>query len=1195
MKLGEVFRFEVEYRLRQASTWVYGGILVALPFLMMHAINGAGGYMNAPWGIAFASIVTGLLAVLVTAALFGDAATRDVAAGMHPLFYSAPIRRADYLGGRFLGALSINAVLLVGIPIGLLLASWMPYMQPGKFGPFVPAGYVHAYLLFILPNLVLSAAILFTVAALTRSTLATYLAGVGLLIAYFLAIEFAPANPQLAALVDPFGGNALERLTRHWPPAERNTRLIGFPEVLLWNRLLWLEVAAGVLGLLHLRFRFAHPGGAGRRKQRPGSTDRERPGIAPGGPVVVPSAPREFGGRARARQTIAIAGESLRQIVVQRTFLVILAGALFITFTFGWEVGDLVFGTSSWPVTHLIAGSVLSGPVSTIVAVLIAVFAGELVWKERDVRMSDIADAAPVPDWVSLAGKFLALAGMIVLLQAVLMAAGLTLQALQGYTRFEPGVYLRILFGLTLADYLIFAALAMAVHVVVDHKYAGHLIVVVFYVFTMFAGQFGLRHNLLVYGSDPGWVYSDMSGFGPFVAPFVWFKLYWAGWALLLALAANLFWVRGREAGARRRVGMARARFTRTAASAAAVAALLVLTLGGFIFYNTNVLNEYRTPFESAGLRTEYERRYKRFEGAPQPVVTAAELRVEIHPGEPAADLLGTFRLVNRTDSPIDSVHLVNVDPAIRTRSLVFDRPAERVLGDGEGHYSIYRLERALQPGDSLRLSFDLTFRPRGFPNSGIPTAVVENGAYFDRRWLPMIGYQPGFELEGAQERREHGLPPHPPLPPADRPEGRRTQLPGDADLVAVDAVIGTDGDQTAITPGTLVREWRENGRRYFHYRTEAPLPFGAPVLSGRYAVLEDRWGDVDLRIFHHPGHDFNLERMLRSMKASLSYFSEQFGPYPFDQLRIVEFPRYTGGARAHPHTIAFSEGSAFLTRVEGDDVDRTFFVIAHETAHQWWGGQLVGARARGSALLSETLAQYSAMMVMEKALGKDQARRFYDYEMDRYLRGRQVFTNREVPLLEVEDQNYLHYHKGAVAMYTLRERIGEDRVNAALRRLLQKHRAGVPPYPTALDLYAELQAVTPDTLHPLLRDLFQEITLWDVRAEAVRVEPAGTGEYRVTLDVVARKVRADSIGVETEIPMDDMVEIGVFGGAPGDPLYLRQHRIRSGRQSITVTVPRKPERAGIDPYRKLIEREKDDNTVRVEESAAAGGVATDR
>lgn len=69
------------------------------------------------------------------------------------------------------------------------------------------------------------------------------------------------------------------------------------------------------------------------------------------------------------------------------------------------------------------------------------------------------------------------------------------------------------------------------------------------------------------------------------------------------------------------------------------------------------------------------------------------------------------------------------------------------------------------------------------------------------------------------------------------------------------------------------------------------------------------------------------------------------------------------------------------------------------------------------------------------------------------------------------------------------------------------------------LDLYAELRAVTPDSLQPLLRDLFEEITLWNVRAETARVEPTGTGELRVTLAVTASKVRADSVGNETRVP----------------------------------------------------------------------------
>lgn len=1193
--MGEVFRFEIEYRLRSLSTWIYGALLLLLPFLMLHMINGSSSHMNSPEMVANISSVIGTLGMLVTAALFGDAATRDFSSGMHPLVFTTPLRRAEYLGGRFLGALAVNAVLLLGIPLGQLLGASMPYMDPQMFGPLRAAGYVQAYLLFLLPNLVLGAAVLFTVAALTRQMLPAFLSGVALFIAYTFAGEMAGdlGASTAAALADPFGVRVVEGITRYWTPVQRNSQAIGLPAILLWNRLLWTGVALAVLALLHHRFRFGHPGGAPGRRARRRVADAE---VLRTGPLVVPAPERTFGVRTRVEQTLEVARRALEEIAASRAFLVIAAGAVVFVFVVGWDVGDLVFGTSTWPVTHLVAGEVLTGAASTIVAVLIALFAGELVWRERDVRVSEIADAAPVPVWTALLGRFLALVAMIVILQAVLMASGVLLQALRGYHQYELGLYLRILFGMKLVDYVLIAALAMAVHAVVNQKYLGHLVVVLYYVFSVFAGRFGVRHNLLIYGSDPGWVYSDMNGFGPFVWPFVWFKLYWAAWALLFALAAKLAWVRGRESSVRTRMAEARSRLTGTVVRAGALAAMLVLALGGFIFYNTNVLNDYRTPFEQDEVRAEYERRYRRFDALPQPRLTAARLHVEIYPDEGAADLRGTYRLVNLTAQAIDSIH-VAIAPEIRVRSVTFDGPARRVLEDDRTQYHIYALARPLQPGDSLHLGFDVEFRPRGFPNSGIPTEVARNGAYFDARWLPMIGYQPAHELSDETARREHGLPPSRPTPTAGDPGGLHSRSGiRNVDLVHIDAVVGTDRGQIAITPGTLRREWMENGRRYFHYRMDAPLPFGAPFLSAEYAVAEDRWRDVALRVYHHPTHTFNVQRMMRSMKASLEYNSAHFGPYQFRELRVVEFPRYASFARAHPHTIAYSEGSAFLTRVNEGDVDRPFFVTAHETAHQWWGGQVIAARVRGGALLSETLAQYSAMMVMEKALGPEQLRRFYAYELERYLRSRGVFSNREVPLLDVEEQSYLYYHKGAVAMYTLRDHIGEARVNAALRSFLRKHRAGVPPYPTPRDLYAELRAVTPDSLRPLLRDLFEDVVLTSVRAGEARAEPTGTGQYRVTLQVTATKVRADSIGRETEIPMNDLVEIGVFAGpqkdgTPGEPLYLRRHRIRGGPQTITVTVPRAPTRAGIDPYRKLIGRDAGDNVVEVKQSAATGAV----
>jgi hypothetical protein len=235
-------------------------------------------------------------------------------------------------------------------------------------------------------------------------------------------------------------------------------------------------------------------------------------------------------------------------------------------------------------------------------------------------------------------------------------------------------------------------------------------------------------------------------------------------------------------------------------------------------------------------------------------------------------------------------------------------------------------------------------------------------------------------------------------------------------------------------------------------------------------------------------------------------------------------------------------------------------------------------------------------MMVLETSYGEAMARDFYDDVMKAYLSGRSVYTNREVPLLDVVDQSFVYYMKGAVAMYTMRERLGADVVNGALRRFRDRYSGPNAPPPTSRALYAELVAVTPDSLKPLLSDLFEQITLWDVRTDSVRAVPDGAGAWRVTLHVDASKARADSVGRQVPVAMDDLVEIGVFAGeaggarGPGEPLYLRQHRVRSGRQTITVSVPRRPARAGADPYRKLIERERDDNVADVVDDAPRRG-----
>jgi hypothetical protein len=337
--------------------------------------------------------------------------------------------------------------------------------------------------------------------------------------------------------------------------------------------------------------------------------------------------------------------------------------------------------------------------------------------------------------------------------------------------------------------------------------------------------------------------------------------------------------------------------------------------------------------------------------------------------------------------------------------------------------------------------------------------------------------------------------------------------------------------------------------------------------------------------VYYHPGHDFNLERIIKGARASLDYYAANFSPYQHKVLRIVEFPRYEMFAQSYPSTIPFSESIGFIAKVDDKnpkDIDYPFFVTAHEVAHQWWGHQLVGANTRGSTVLSETLAEYSALMVMKKAVGPGKMRRFLRYDLDRYLMGRAHENHRELPLAQNEDQAYIHYNKGSLAMFLLQDVVGEDKVNAALHELLVRYAFHAAPYPNVTMLTEALRKITPPEQAYLVDDLFDAIVLYENRATAATATKLPDGRYQVTLTASAGKVRAGELGEERDVPLKDLIEFGV-DDKDGNPL-LRERRLVTGKENVvTMVVAVRPGKAGIDPDNKLIDRKPADNLIDVE------------
>jgi hypothetical protein len=365
----------------------------------------------------------------------------------------------------------------------------------------------------------------------------------------------------------------------------------------------------------------------------------------------------------------------------------------------------------------------------------------------------------------------------------------------------------------------------------------------------------------------------------------------------------------------------------------------------------------------------------------------------------------------------------------------------------------------------------------------------------------------------------------------------------------------------------------------------DAPILDFYAFLSADYTVARDRWNDVAIEVYHHAPHDMNVPRMIEAVKASLDYFTASFSPYQHRQVRIVEFPRYATFAQSFPNTIPYSESIGFIADLRDEDaIDYVFYVTAHEVAHQWWAHQVIGAETQGSTMLSETLSQYSALMVMEKEYGRAKMKKFLAYELDRYLRGRGSEREREMPLSLVENQAYIHYYKGSLVFYALREVMGEDVLNGVLRQYVADVAFQEPPFTTSLELVERIRAAMPERFAYLVEDLLETITLYDNRAIAATAVPLGGDRWRVDLVVESHKLRADGEGAEAEIPMRDWLQIGVMGeDEDAEPLYLEWHEISGPRTELSLEVSGRPAKAGIDPRVLFVDREPDDNVRRVE------------
>ncbi|HET7281714.1 MAG TPA: M1 family aminopeptidase [Sphingomicrobium sp.] len=1188
--------FEIRYQLRNPVFWVGVAIFFLIGFAVTASENiniGTPGavHENAPYAIAVGTAVFTLFYLFVITAFVANAIVRDDSSGFAPIVRATPVTRTQLVLGRFLGGFTIALLGYLAVPLGMAAGSVMPWVDPETVGPQVISYYAWPFLLFAIPDIFLMSALLFALATRLRSMMAAYIGTVALVIGYLISTSVVGQKIEyrdIMARYEPLGTSALGQTTRYWTQSEMNSKLLELSGPLLFNRLLALILGALFLAFTVWSFSMSERAPSRwrlRRLARNAQRDSDVAAAAPqlGGEATIardqrPSRSAQFVARLRL--------EVLQVLRSPGTMILTLFGAglsaVLLLF------GNLTYGTPDHP-TVSATMTIVRGGFGLTILLIAAFYGGELVWRERDRNINEIIDSTPVDSWIITVPKVLAIFVVLLLVNVAGMVTGVLYELFEGAHQLGIISYLLWFILPAALDGLLLAVLAVFVQVLSPNKYVGWAILFAWLVASIFAQNMGYSDPLYRYANGPNVPLSDFVGQGSFWIGSEVLQFYWLCFAVILVVIAHLLWPRGTDVGLGGRLRRMGRYATALPLSLIAVAAIAMAATGAYAYYNIKVLNRYETADTLEKYSADYERKYLKFEKLPMPVVTRVTMDVQLYPKQRRLLVTGSYNLQNKTGVPIRDAHVRQGDRDAKYLELGISG-ARLVYFDPKFAYRIYRFDRPLAPGATAALTWKSQIWHRGFRAGTPDTDIIENGTFannFD--FAPIIGMDRSGLLKDRAKRRRQHLPPE--LRPAKLEDTSATSHNYiHADWVMSDISFSTDADQTPIAPGNKISDVTQGGRRTARFVSPAPILNFFSIQSARYDLATREHNGIQLSVSYHPGHDWNVPKMLNAMGAALDYYRAHYGPYQFNYARIVEFPGYASFAQAFAGTMPYSESIGFNANTnDPTKIDFTTYVIAHEMSHQYWAHQVVGADMQGATMLSETQAQYSALMVMKHLYGPDKIRRFLKYELDAYLRSRASEAVEELPLERVENQQYIHYNKGSVVMYLLQQRLGEDAVDRALARFDAAWRFKGPPYPRSVDLVAEFrkEAKTP-LQQQLITDLFEKITLYDLKVADAKTVKDATG-WTTTLTIKAGKFYANGKGVETPTRLAEPIEIGLFTARPGlgafsskDVIMMELRPIVSGTQQIVVHTAKKPTFAGVDPYNYYVDRNSDDNVKEV-------------
>ncbi|MGE9313423.1 M1 family aminopeptidase [Niabella sp. CJ426] len=1055
-----IFLFDIRHSLKSIIHYLAITMLLATGVFCGSSFNlslGEGIYLNGSYTIGFMLGFMSLTIVFMATVLGSKLLFKERDNRFEPLLFSTSLTEKQYVGGRFISFATLTFWYFIWMSLGFVIGQH--YRTGAEMGATIKAiYYLYPVLVFGLINTVMICSVLTAIALLCNNRLLMVLAGILLYILYMVSLIYsgspfmANALPQsemaqhISALADPFGLSGYFTNSRYFSVSQRNTSLVPLSGYFLLNRLIITGISICLVFCAANYF-------SSRRPRRLFSGNQMKPVATNSDFDHTITVPQPTVSRFNLRASFK-ALQSFIKIDLIYLFKNVAAAAalLLVLFNLGMELYAEIEKGIRLPQLYASSGlmaQTINQNFYVPGAFIILYFANDICWRSHTSRFHLIEHTTYYRFARHLA-HFISMGILIIVFTFFFIAEGILFQYIYQYPFFDYNAYGGVFIFSTLPLILLSAGV-VSVNAVAGNRYIALGITVVLTVVTgtPLSAKF-ITLPAFRFLSGFNGVYSDLAGYGTYI---YWFFSRWLlGCSVILTLVL-LFRL-----------------FKKPSYRVTTGSAIVILAAISF-FWGQKLIKGYRheTDQEQIENAVSYEKSYRKYQFMPQPTITDVHTQIDLYPANAAYTISGTYIIRNLREQPVLSM-LIQFNEELHTAYAVLHINNQHITLSPKITEILF--PQPMLPGDTAKLEFRMSYK--WYPVNGHRSfnAIVGNGSFMRiSRYYPVIGYQSSSEITDTSLRKANGI-------------GLATSLPGpDAPVVnprnfiRLDMTISTEPDQTAIGTGSLVKHWKNGGRNFYRYQSGQLVPFRFALSSARYAVQKSAYKNIPIYIYYHPGHSENVAQLMKNARQTLEYCTQNFGAYPFPSLVFAEISSFTNGfnATAYPSVVFMTEHMAFHANLKADQQQDVIIELAgHEVSHLWWGNNQIAPDEReGAAMLTETLAMYTEMMLYKQFYGDKKMRE--KLKMHQQIYESEKGLSQEMPLYKVDgSSSHISYSKGAIVMVKLHDLIGENKLNAILRLFVQKYR--YPQRATSINFLQLLYQHTDQRYHKVINAMFTGI-----------------------------------------------------------------------------------------------------------------------